>query len=106
MSVGTHSRMVEFRHITPVLRVTDLQRSVDFYVGLLGFEIAWRAANDGCGENAMLTGGSTSVLLSTGSHLGERPQFSGTLYFEVAGLDELHERIGSHVEFVWPLEQM
>jgi catechol 2,3-dioxygenase-like lactoylglutathione lyase family enzyme len=96
--------MPEFRNIIPVLRVADLQRALDFYTGVLGFSVAWQAANDGGGENAMLQAGATSLLLSTGSHLGDKPQFTGTLYFNMTGVLGFFERVKEKVEVVWPLE--
>ena len=46
--------MAEFLKIVPVLKVSDMQRAVEFYTGLLGFTVAWQAANDGGGDNCML----------------------------------------------------
>lgn len=98
--------MAEFKSIVPVLKVADLQRSVDFYTGILAFSVAWQAANDGGGENAMLVAGATNLLLSTGSHLGDNPQFTGTLYFNMTGVRKFFESIKDRVEIVWPLETM
>jgi uncharacterized glyoxalase superfamily protein PhnB len=98
--------MPNFLKIIPVLRVSDLQNAVDFYTNILGFSICWRAANDGGGENVMLQAGATEVLLSTGSHLGGKPAFNGTLYFHMTGVREFFEKIKSKVEIVWPLEAM
>jgi catechol 2,3-dioxygenase-like lactoylglutathione lyase family enzyme len=39
--------MAEFKKIVPVLKVSDMQRAVDFYTGVLGFTACWRATNDG-----------------------------------------------------------
>lgn len=90
----------------PVLRVTDLSRAIDWYTGILGFELCWRSPNDGGGENCRLKAGQSSLLLSTGSHLKNEPGLSGTLYFETSGVRELYERIRDKVDIVWPLEQM
>jgi catechol 2,3-dioxygenase-like lactoylglutathione lyase family enzyme len=98
--------MPEFCSIVPVLKVGDLQRAVDFYTAILGLSVAWRADNDGGGENAMLTAGAISVLLSTGAHLGDTPQFTGTLYFNIKGVDGFFESIREKVAIVWPLETM
>ena len=98
--------MTDFKRVVPVLKVSVMQKSVDFYTGVLGFTVAWRAANDGGGENCMLQAGAAELLLSTGSHLGDKPQFTGTLYFHVAGVQEFFERVKDQVEVVWPLEAM
>jgi hypothetical protein len=73
---------------------------------VLGFGVCWRAANDGGGENCILEAGETAVLLSTGAHLGENPAFTGTLYFEMQGVEEFYGRVKDRVEMVWPLESM
>ena len=98
--------MSEFKNIVPVLKVGDLKRAVEFYTNVLGFSVAWQAANDGGGENAMLQAGTTSLLLSTGSNLGDKPQFTGTLYFNMTGVKGFFESIKDRVEIVWPLETM
>jgi catechol 2,3-dioxygenase-like lactoylglutathione lyase family enzyme len=98
--------VAHFKKIVPVLRVTSLQESVDFYTGVLGFRVCWRAPEDGGGENCMLQAGEVDLLLSTGSHLGDRPQLAGTLYFQMDGVQEFYERIKDRVELVWPLEAM
>jgi catechol 2,3-dioxygenase-like lactoylglutathione lyase family enzyme len=98
--------MAKFQQIVPVLRVSDMQRSVAFYTGVLDFTVAWQAANDGGGENCMLQGGAANLLLSTGSHLGNKPHFTGTLYFHMAGVREFFEKVKHRAEIVWPLETM
>jgi uncharacterized glyoxalase superfamily protein PhnB len=98
--------MADIKCILPVLKGSDMQKAVTFYTGVLGFTVAWRAANDGGGENCMLQAGAARLLLSTGSHLGDKPQFTGTLYFHMAGVHEFFERIKDQVEIVWPLETM
>src|SRR5262249_45635371 len=50
--------------------------------------------------------GATNLLLSTGSHLGDKPQFTGTLYFHMAGVQQFFEAIREKAEVIWPLETM
>ena len=96
--------MSHIRKVVPVLLVADMKRAVDWYVGVLGFELAWRAPGDGGEENCMLNGGDIDLLLSTGSHLGETPSLSGTLYFHMDGVEEFYQRVKDRVDIVWPLE--
>jgi uncharacterized glyoxalase superfamily protein PhnB len=98
--------MAEFKTIVPVLKVADMQRAVGFYTGVLGFTVCWQAENDGGGENCMLAAGATNLLLSTGSHLGDKPQFTGTLYFHMNGVQEFFEKVRHKAQLVWPLETM
>jgi catechol 2,3-dioxygenase-like lactoylglutathione lyase family enzyme len=96
--------VTQFLAIMPALRVTDLQRSLDWYTGVLGFDAQGRASDDGGGEYCFVRAGDVEVLLSTGSHLGGPPAFTGTLYFRVAGVDALFARVDERAEVVWPLE--
>jgi catechol 2,3-dioxygenase-like lactoylglutathione lyase family enzyme len=96
----------QLRKTVPVLRVIDLSRSADFYTRILGFELQWRTPDDGDGEMAMLAAGDVALLLSTGSHLGDIPRFTGTLYFDMQGMTEFYEQIKDQVELIWPLEKM
>ena len=98
--------MTDIKRIVPALRVSGMQKSVDFYPNVLGFSVAWRAANDGGGENCMLQAGAADLLLSTGTHLGDKPQFTGTLYFHMSGVREFFDWVKDKVEIVWPLETM
>ena len=96
--------MTTFRAIMPVLKVGDLQRSIRWYTEVLGF-VASEIQDGDAGENCFVSAGDAEVLLSTGSHLGGTPSFTGTLYFQVEGVDELYRRVQSQVDIVWPLEQ-
>jgi hypothetical protein len=73
---------------------------------VLGFQIRWRSPNDGDGENCMIEAGAIVLLLSTGSHLGGEPAFTGTLYFEMDGVRELFAQIREDASIVWPLKAM
>jgi catechol 2,3-dioxygenase-like lactoylglutathione lyase family enzyme len=95
--------VTRFNKIMPVLRVADLQKAVDWYTHILGFEVVWRSPMDGGGENCLLHAGAVDLLLSTGEHLGGPPALTGTLYFDVEGVDELFARVKDRVEVVWPL---
>jgi catechol 2,3-dioxygenase-like lactoylglutathione lyase family enzyme len=90
--------------IVPVLKVSDLQKAVDYYTGVLGFTVTWRAANDCGGENCMLHAGLASVLLSTGAHRGDKPRSTGTLYFHMGGVQAFLQHVKHHVEIGWLLQ--
>lgn len=98
--------MHQFKNILPVLKVNNLDHALAFHQYLLGFTLDWRAPNDDDGENAMLSAGPVSLLLSTSSHLGDKPNFSGTLYFNVQGVTAPFESLKDRVEVVWPFEQI
>jgi uncharacterized glyoxalase superfamily protein PhnB len=96
--------VTRFLKVMPVLRVAVLQEAVDWYTQILGFQVLWRSPMDGGGENCLLQMGDVELMLSTGAHLGGPPALTGTLYFNVEGVEELFARISNQVEVVWPLE--
>lgn len=114
--VGGGCRMpIEYCRVMPAMRVTDLDGAIRFFTGLLGFQVAWRTTDDcaddgnprpGSGETAMLEAGGVALLLSTGSHLGGPPAFTGVLYFQMQGVSELYQSLLGKVDFAWHLEQM
>jgi uncharacterized glyoxalase superfamily protein PhnB len=97
--------VTQFLDIMPVLKVTDLQRSIDWYTAALGFETVRRFEQDGGGENCFIRAGETELLLTTGAHLGDPPAFTGTIYFRVAGVDAIYAKVKDRAEIVWPLEE-
>ena len=67
---------------------------------------ATSGTSDGGGENCLLQSGTTTLMLSTGSHLGDQPMLSGTLYFNTEGVRQFYAAVKGSVEIVWPLEVM
>ena len=53
---------VAFEQVTPILRVSDFEASVAYYVEALAFELAWRVGQFGCVER-----GDVALMLSQGS---------------------------------------
>ena len=96
--------VTHFHAIIPVLKVTDLRRSIDWYFTVLGFQSQAVSPGDGGGENCFVRAGDLELLLSTGPHLGGPPAFTGTLYFRVTGVAELYASVNGRAEIVWPLE--
>jgi uncharacterized protein YjbI with pentapeptide repeats len=95
-----------FTGLVPVLRVTELQRSIDWYTSVVGMQLLWRKPQDGGGETCMLREGPVTLMLSTGSHLGGAPAFTGTLYFNMTDSTAFYGQIKAGANLVWPLEDM
>ena len=94
------------KSVMPALQVGEMQRAVQFYTQQLGVSVAWRSPGDGGGENCMLEAGPVAVLLSTSPDLGARPQFTGTIYFDVEDVEGLWDAVGSKADVVWPIADM
>ena len=103
---GGAGGLATLKSVMPALQVSEMDRAVGFYTERLGFRIAWRSPGDGDGENWMLESGQVAVLLSTGSHLGDQPRLTGTIYFDTNGVDELWESLRDRVDVVWPVSDM
>lgn len=77
---------VQFEPATPILRVTDFEASVRYYVEVLGFGLDWRD-----GAFGSVRRGETSIMLCEGSQ--GKP---GTwMYIGVTNVDALHEELRS-----------
>ena len=89
------------KELVPLLRVRDLDETIEFYSNVLGFELCWRE-----GDTASLRCGAVGLMVSTGSNLGDEPRLSGTLYFYPDDVEEMWGRLRSRVPVEWPLERM
>lgn len=75
---------VEFGGVTPILRVSDFDGSVAYYVEVLGFTLEWRD-----GRFGSVRRGDTSLMLSEGS----QGCSSTWLFIGVSDADALHEEL-------------
>lgn len=70
--------------VTPILRVSDLEASFDYYVKVLGFEVLWRGDDFGCVKR-----GRASLMLSENTQ-GK----AGTwVWIGVSDADALHAEL-------------
>ena len=98
--------MSTLKRVMPALHVGEMERAVRFYTQQLGFSVAWRSPGDGGGDNCMLEAGTVAVLLSTSPHLGTPSQFTGTIYFDVEGIEGLWGTVAPTADVVWPIADM
>ena len=92
---------VGFRNITPFLKTSDLNKTIRFYVDLLGFVVhaQWPANNPtGC----ILDNGHVHVAFGTDPDrwYGE-PCLSGQLWIEVDDVMALHARVVDKIKIEW-----
>ena len=94
---------MRFNALIPELGVRDLAQSLDFYVGLIGFSIAYQRPEEGF---AFLELGAAQLMLDTigmGRVIGEEPSARGggiNFQLEVADFDGIVARLNAAV---WPL---
>jgi catechol 2,3-dioxygenase-like lactoylglutathione lyase family enzyme len=77
--------------ITPILRIFDLAKAREFYVGFLGFEIDWEHR---FGESfpAYLQVSRGNCLLHLSEHHGDATPGSRVI-IETTGVDDLHQEL-------------
>ena len=90
-----------FKKLTPNLLVANVERSLAFYEGVLGFERGFIVPEQSPFVFASVTGGAVEIFLNyAAGAIKEYPGFggkpigaTGTMYIEVDGVDALHDRL-------------
>jgi len=75
----------------PILRVTNLEASIDYYVARLGFDVEWRS-----GEVASVRRDRTAIMLCE----GDQGQFGTWLWISATDVDALYAEFtarGAHL---------
>jgi uncharacterized glyoxalase superfamily protein PhnB len=107
--------MPSFKKLTPNLVVASVERSLAFYVDVLGFERGMTVPEESPLVFASVTSGSVEVFFNdAATAIKEYPSFAGkpigatgTMFIEMdgngGGVDALHERVKSRVTVTMPL---
>ena len=103
--------MPHFKKLTPNLLVSNVERSLAFYVDMLGFERGMTVPDASPLVFASVVSGSVEVFFNdAATAVKEYPGFGGkpigatsTLFIEVEGVDALHARLKSTVKIVMPI---
>jgi uncharacterized glyoxalase superfamily protein PhnB len=103
--------MPHYTKLTPNLLVSNLERSLAFYVDTLGFARGMAVPDAPPFVFASVTSGPVEIFLNdAATAVKEYPAFAGkpigatgTLYIEVDGVDALHDRIKATVKIVMPI---
>ena len=105
---------ITFTKLTPNLLVASVERSLAFYVGVLGFTRGMTVPDASPFVFASVTGGAVEIFFNDAAAAAkEYPAFggkplgaTGTMFIEIAGagaVDALHDRLKPHVKIVMPL---
>jgi uncharacterized glyoxalase superfamily protein PhnB len=103
--------MPQFKKLTPNLLVANVERSLAFYVDLLGFERGMTVPEQSPFVFASATSGPVEIFVNdAATAVKEYPAFAGkpigatgTMYIEVEGVDALHDRIKDRVTITMPI---
>jgi catechol 2,3-dioxygenase-like lactoylglutathione lyase family enzyme len=86
-SDASESTPVGFHGVTPVLRVNDLDASLDYYVRVLGFKQDWR--DDDGNSFASVSRGRCHLFLA----VGDQGNPGSWMWIGVSDVDVLHEEL-------------
>jgi lactoylglutathione lyase len=103
--------MPHFKKLTPNLLVANVERSLAFYVGTLGFERGMTVPEESPLVFAAVTSGPIEIFFNdAATAIADYPAFAGraigatgTLFVEVDGIDALHDRLQGQVTIVMPI---
>src|SRR6185503_17038007 len=89
--------------VLPCLLVSDMRRSLDFYIDVLGFtQTGYYPIESEPIRTEVRRDGVAIVLLAEAAHrLYETPAFSGALYIFPESIDRLAEELRGKVPFTW-----
>ena len=100
-----------FTKLTPNLLVANVERSVAFYIDVLGFARGMTVPEQSPFVFASVTSGPVEIFFNDRSTVGkESPQMAGlafgggnTMFIEVEAIDALHDRLQSKATIVMPI---
>jgi catechol 2,3-dioxygenase-like lactoylglutathione lyase family enzyme len=84
---------IHFRSVIPILRIFDVQKAKDFYVGFLGFQVDWEHQFDGAGPVYMRVSRDDMALHLSEHHGDGSP--GAQVFVWMTGLDALHAEVNS-----------
>jgi lactoylglutathione lyase len=103
--------MPHFQKLTPNLLVSNVERSLAFYIDTLGFERGLTVPEQSPFVFASVTSGPIEIFFNdAATAVKEYPAFggkplgaTGTMFIELEGVEALHDRLRSSVKIVMPL---
>ncbi|MEO1403621.1 MAG: VOC family protein [Cyanobacteria bacterium J06635_1] len=93
--------------ISPMLEVSDLQETIDYYENILGFELQGTWPDQGPAQWAALKAGQVTLMFVTQARSATRPPtLTGQLYCYPPDVDALWDELKDKVDIAWPLDNM
>ena len=95
------------QRVLPCLRTSDMRRTLDFYIDVLGFtQTGYYPIQSEPIRTEVRRDGVAIVFFTEASHnVGEMPALSGMLYFFPENIDLLADELRGKVPFEWGPEE-
>ncbi|MBC7884496.1 MAG: VOC family protein [Saprospiraceae bacterium] len=94
---------MKIHRLTPIIWTEELEETIEFYTGMLGFICGER--NDDWGWAALNHGDTEIMIAKPNDHTPfEKPGFTGTFYFNIDDADALWTQIRHKVKVVYDIE--
>jgi len=89
--------------LSPIIYVTNIEETIDFYDKILGFKCQNYDESKGW---AILKLAQVEIMISKPNEklYFEKPIFTGSFYFNIQNIDELWNEIKNNVSVCYPLE--
>ena len=87
---------MRFSKLVPMLHTQDMDKTIQWYVDILGFELRERSGDDWCS----LVRGDAAIMFMQNDHFGT-PEATATQYFYVDDVPALWESLKDDVTAEW-----
>lgn len=101
---------MKLKALTPILLVTDVNKSVAFYQKYLDFEVLANVPEEGEWDFAMIQSGAVSIMIQSikgAENTFDNQTVSSTtiLYIDVENIDELYARFNGNVPILHEMKE-
>lgn len=92
-------------HLFPMLITENIQKTIEFYTGILGFECQGRYPEENPCWVSFCNGSVEIAFNLPNQHIEfEKPLLTGSIYINVENVDELWENLKEKTEVIYPIE--
>jgi uncharacterized glyoxalase superfamily protein PhnB len=92
---------MKLRKVVPMMTVPDVERAIEFYRGVLAFEVVNQMEGWALLQNH---GVELMFALPNAHEPFDRPHFTGSLYFTPQDVDALWEKLKDKADIFYPIE--
>jgi len=93
------------KHLFPMLATENIQKTLEFYTQLLGFEVGGKYPEENPCWISLCNGRTEIAFNLPNEHIAfEKPVMTGSIYLHIENVDEVWEKLKNKVEIVYAIE--